>query len=721
MVKSASSFLDYVSPELNSEFIDIIDKFCLTNSYFSQALKNIMLQGNTGHTIEVVASSESVVNSAGKELTALSKKLNIDDQINQLFRQIGVSGALSAEWVPEKDLSGVKKLVRVPAKSITFKYDKKDDEYVPHQKSSSSSKTIELNTTTYSYIPLESPENSPYGIPPFISALPAAVINIDIMENIKFIIKKLGLLGFITAAIDLPDKDPNETDDDYKKKLSSYLEEFGKSFADNYRDGVAVHYDNIKITHNDSTGDNRAVDSVVKVVEEGMMSGLNQVPALFGKSNHLTETYAKIFLEKFKQDVDNYRRLIARFIAKGYELHLFMRGIPVDEVIVNFLPDKSITSKEDAEAEKVRRESAVLLMNELIISPDEAARECDYPSAYISDIINPVEDEEKLTHRSTASFKYKNGIYIKTPPRVKTLSLDPKKDDERDPEGIIERKRMRFTAAYKAEAMGIENKALDGIMRDFGDRLTPFLRLDAEQFADEVYNIVTELHPSKLREYGISDAVHANMLLIYRYYRVQDRLFKGKRFPINFTLPDERAIEFAGKLDDFYFSKHLNNKPARSRMLKFIAEEHLSGNTENVGKFMKTFRKELGDLTSKQVDNIIDTSVTRLRGWGHVRQLSEARLYHGVISEVMDSITCPLCREMHGKEIRIDRADLKLQELSFLSAQEYHDTVFENSPEEWRENPVSYAKNHSMDDFIEFGILTPPFHGHCRGRIKWAA
>ena len=182
------------------EFIDLIEKLAVTTPNISQALSRTVLLGNTGHKVTFEGLSKTQENKAQKEINFFAKDVfkmsaGIDGFVNKLIRQIAITGALSAEWVPNISLTGIEKVVTVPTRQIRFK--EKDEEYIPYQQLGI--EEVELNINQYMYIPTQTQEGSPYAIPPYLSALYSIFIEKDSMENIKQMLKKFGLLGFLSA------------------------------------------------------------------------------------------------------------------------------------------------------------------------------------------------------------------------------------------------------------------------------------------------------------------------------------------------------------------------------------------------------------------------------------------------------------------------------------------------------------------------------------------
>lgn len=300
-----------------------------------------------------------------------------------------------------------------------------------------------------------------------------------------------------------------------------------------------------------------------------------------------------------------------------------------------------------------------------------------------------------------------------------TITLERKKRDKpkRDSEGSIERRRQRWINRYNSDLLQLDARAIGGVTNEIKQELAGLLGLSDEAFAKEVYRMVEEIHPSQLKALNLRSHVEENVLLIFNYYRFRDSLIPGKRIRRSYSLPDQRAIRFLDSLDDFYVSKYVQNKGARLRMLRFLKTEHLEGRTANADKFSKAFSRELKGISRANVENIVDTSVSRIRNWGHVRQLSENNIAIARVSEIIDKITCEICKEMDGKEFRVAYADAKIRELSDLTPEEFKRTVYDSAPGAWKSDPIQYAKDHSVEEFIANDMVGPPWHGRCRGRL----
>lgn len=364
------------------EFFEIIDQLILKTPDLSQAVKKTIQIGNSGHRVEFDGLSQAQSEKAQEEIQSLSRKIlkysaGMDNLVNLLFRQAITKGAISIEIVPSLNFDSVEKIVFVPLKRIRFI--KENGEYIPVQ-DIPGKEPIVLNPEQYIYIPLESEENSPYGIPPFISALKTVFIQEDGVNNLKSIVKKFGLLGFIFAQKRIPHNE-GKTEYEYKKFLSESLKEFSDSFRQNFNSGVAVSYDDVSINHNSLTGDARGVSDIFQLIEQQIASGIDIDPALLGRTYSTTETYAGVVYHAFLSSINNTRRLIKRALEKIFLMHLIYLNYPVKKVKVIFNPDKSLNPEKEATAEKIKIENVILKINAGLIDRDTGAKELGYRKA----------------------------------------------------------------------------------------------------------------------------------------------------------------------------------------------------------------------------------------------------------------------------------------------------------------------------------------------------
>ena len=255
-----------VSPVIDFEMLKCLKTLWLTNPDLSQYVANIVHLGNSGHQIVIDAASASIAETALTRIDEAASRTyrtgaGIDGLINAYLAQIAWSGALSSEDVVDFGRRRVEQTVIVPVEQIRFRF--VEGSYVPYQHPStflglaqSPLGGIALNPETYRYLAAQTIENSPYAKPP-ASAAVAAITGpqSDMLENITWIARKLGILGLVSVACTPPPKQPNEDQDSYNRRAQKYLASVRKVLAANFNKGLLVHYRDQQMQHSNVASD----------------------------------------------------------------------------------------------------------------------------------------------------------------------------------------------------------------------------------------------------------------------------------------------------------------------------------------------------------------------------------------------------------------------------------------------------------------------------------
>lgn len=130
--------MDTVKPGFDPKLIEICEFLAMYNGDVSYAVDNVVQLGNTNATISF---DDSVSKEQKKEMLKYLKVAEqtiytggINSLQNDLFAQAVISGALSAEMIPFRNLKGIDKVALVPPKFIVFKYNDKTYSYDPYQR-----------------------------------------------------------------------------------------------------------------------------------------------------------------------------------------------------------------------------------------------------------------------------------------------------------------------------------------------------------------------------------------------------------------------------------------------------------------------------------------------------------------------------------------------------------------------------------------------------------
>ena len=329
---------------------------------FSYAVNNVVQMASTKYAIKF---GSDVSESKAKEMMLAIRELdkNIYDGgrtgfVNAILRQCVISGSFSGEATPNDDLSAVKKVTLLEPYRVLFVWDKAKYDYVPYQENNLNydinyrnyepnelvGYATRLNPVTYKYIPLDRREDSPYGIPPFLSALEAICIESDMLDNLASVVKRMGLLGFLEVLLPAPDRDTYiddegmvqpETDEAYQTRVFSYLQQYAdvveSGLAKGYSVGLKRYDENgndIKHEFNlqQSTSNAQVAKPLMELIMTVKSAGLKQDPVFLGKNFTTSESLAKVLISKFASQLENYQELAAQFISHVYSVHLLLKG-----------------------------------------------------------------------------------------------------------------------------------------------------------------------------------------------------------------------------------------------------------------------------------------------------------------------------------------------------------------------------------------------------------
>ncbi|MCS7317307.1 MAG: DUF1073 domain-containing protein [Candidatus Dojkabacteria bacterium] len=367
--KSLENRYKYINPKFPFEWFSILEKAIIANPILSQMHQLIIDLANSGHTIEVVSNNSELIKS---ELDKLAQKLNIDNFINQLLSQLAIYGAISIEIIPNKDLEGIYKIIRVPVKTIRFKYNDTLDIYEPYQDTFSKKDFIKLNSKTYLYIPIFTLDDSPYGIPPFLSALSSVETSEELLSQIKSLSKKIGLIGFLDLQLPLPPKAPSETEFEYRNRLQNDIESISKTVYDNISKGIVIHYEGTELNFKELSNSLSGISELSNMIDKLIISGAKGQPSLLGRTEGSTETWATVSYEQFVKTLQNFQRTIKRALEYCYKLHISLLGYDFDDINIIFNPLPSLNPDKDAQNSKIKVDNTLNLLNSGLIDNQKA-------------------------------------------------------------------------------------------------------------------------------------------------------------------------------------------------------------------------------------------------------------------------------------------------------------------------------------------------------------
>lgn len=399
---SQSSLVGPIDGEIINPFKDIyniIESYSLLFPDFAQAVANLQFTANCQPRVDIEflpqtkgdKQKQDIVVRTGyivSDFWARVYSSGVNGFVIDTIGQIARKGALSVEAVLDKRVSRVNELVHVPVRDIKFRT-RKDGSHYPCQivrtalafeaRKPGMVSEINLDIPTYFYMPIETLEGSPYGVPPFISVLSRLGTQNNIMENLDNISKKLGIMGFLQVLIDAPEKREGEEDQSYIQRVQTYLKDTAEKFTANFSRGVAVGLrDQMDVEYKAVSSEASGVAQIMQIVEEQIASGFKQDPAMFGRTYSTTETYAGVVYDKFINTLQHYTALVSSLLREVLMMELQFNGIRVASVRPVFPPPKSLTAEIDAKAESIKTTTVLSKRDSGIIDQAQAAKELGY-------------------------------------------------------------------------------------------------------------------------------------------------------------------------------------------------------------------------------------------------------------------------------------------------------------------------------------------------------
>lgn len=381
-----------ITPEYLRQIIPIMRVLMMQNEDVGQAIHNIVTLGNTGHKIyfdtkvapdQVDAMRDHLNN---KRTDWASGQPGMDGLVNRLITQILLGGALSAEAVPNADLTGIESVILVNPEEIEFGLDARKTRYLPYQRVKNGMNLkgkqidlVPLNINTYKYFALNGDGDTPYGFPPYMNVLPRINTQGKMNKNIDYVVDQMGLMGFIETLIQKPEMNDDEDEGGFEKRLDSILALAKTRMLSGFKEGVVVGFkDDHEFKFNSASKSYTDAVALYENNELQIASGLKQDASLWGRAYATSETQITVVFVKMLSELRNIHILLKAFIEFVYRLELTLAGFNFSRLKVEF--NRSTIQDElkaqQAEEIKVRNIKDKMIMG--IINMDTAADELGY-------------------------------------------------------------------------------------------------------------------------------------------------------------------------------------------------------------------------------------------------------------------------------------------------------------------------------------------------------
>lgn len=777
-----SGFGNKNTPEATTfpfQHLQFLQNLAMWNRHISLAVENIVTLGNTPYEIDFGDTGQEQAKQMRKHLDIVvpnwyefsDGEASLD---NDLLAQTAIYGAISAEGVVKKNLSGISKIVRVDPYYIRFAYDDKKDIHVPLQQAEFMAKNkrklsskypgyIELNTRQYCYIAARRFTHQPYGVPPFISAIEDLLIENDMIKNFANVMRRLGMLGLLSVLVRAPKANSSETPAAYQDRMVKYLQDIMPGIEDGLHKGVIVGFKDshdIQATANNlNAGEG---ENLLRMVKSLVYSGLKQDPNMHGENFSTTETFGRVILAKMSRQIANYQGVLAGFKERMFKLELVLAGFTPDLVRIKYEAPTISDRKAEAETDKINIANARELYNDGLISQDRRAEiltnitgqeepDQDEPrfaapvlsidgqgDAKTKDETDTGESSEAAASRETSVIQYKKLLL--------EMGAGRKEYDYEIPDGcdansyidvtdFKEPKMKSFVRGYLNEADEAFNVALDKSIPSMVKSVEVIVGFDETPSAA---SLEASLMVPLLQQWGstfktpVTDIAEDHITNMYGFFRKDEKPFrdaenfekqgreKASLFTIpeaTFTLLDARAIEYLSSLDAIWLGKFITDQDTLRRITRFIENEvigknlTLGRNGEAVKQFVERFTDEVR-LEAWKMRRIIETTANKVRNTANVMYIDQAGVQKYEVVEVLDEKTCGWCRHMHGKTFNVSRTVDKLQKAT-------------DTPNTDISAVTPFATSVNLDEFTQLGAQelqalghdVPSYHPHCRGRI----
>ncbi len=719
-----------INPDIPFEMLDIIEKLIWTTPDLSQTVKRTMQLGNTGHTVSFEGLSDSQSKSANEELENFSTQIfqpgaGMDSLVNAMFIQLLTKGAISIEAVPSMMLDGIEKVVFVPVKSVRFK--RKDGKLIPIQMSSVGE--IELNMNQYMYIPLLQKENNPYAIPPFIAAIESVMMQKDSISNIKSIINKFGLLGFIFAQKKVPTND-GKSHSEFQDYLAKELAKFADSFRQNFKSGAAVGYDDVDLKHYNISNDSRGASDLFQLIEQQVASGIDIDPALLGRTYSTTETYAGVVYAAFLSSLNNMRRLIKRSLEKIYFLHLVMKGYPVKKVRVTFNKDRQLKPLDEANAEKTKTETVILKLDAGLIDPDTAAKELGYEKATGTPKPKPQstgfkEDEKKKSFTLTGAIDQSGCECGSIHSLVKLGAITP--DQAAIYQAIEDNFAKTFFASYEDRVKNLfasidpnlskedfTKAILDGIEWELGEKFQSDYRASFAQALSDSWDAGQTVK-------GITSDIPKAAINseIQNFFATSMKIDIGNQFRHQVT-PLDNGFEGRRKQNEKLFTDAINQALETgnpSQALKELETAFFGKLPDGRTKEGKEALSKIKELRNK-LDYTFRGQLYRAQTFSQIQRINAVGITTVEVVAVLDQKTSEICRLMNGRKFSVETL------MNFVTEFTSDDPTtpafwqkYKNPPQEALRD---WSKLSDKEVLSRIPNKLPPYHVRCRTTVVMA-
>jgi hypothetical protein len=737
-----------MNPTVDRGIVQFLIQAGYVNREMSAARKYQKHLASTKMKLIIDGRSDGDVRKIAQRLNELSTRIRplgggLNGLVKSYLDQILTTGAISSEDILSTKMDAVLDVDLVPVINIEFKQE--NGVWVPYQKRWNGTDAIRLDVPTYRYVAGETLEGNPYAIPPSLSAINDIIMNMDIDENVKFILHKMGILGLTIARLALPENFDAD-DPDSVAQFNTALTNRLADIAENFKDGMLVVADDMDFDVHSPTGEARgAVDIMDRKREDSFQAtGLN--PLIVGASKNPVQTFAKVIYVTEVRKIESLQDIVEGVITQTQHCDLALAGIDTTGVKSVLDRNPAFDPLAEAQARTTAMAGDMNAMRSGLVDPDRIAEKYyDAPAFDLSLAYTPPGGSQPFlrlqrTQQSRHVLELKGNRFELKMPSVRLNANreigDPAKpgstttltcdcganlanreigDSEVKLKSKSERDLEKWVRRYLSDLKPVTDEATRkavAAVSDFLERSVFQSFVDKEDFAAKSWNVIATAFGSEMGLEATQDVVDGIVEETYKHYKLAEFSAFGGTPPAGFTFTstDQRTLDFIQGVDNFYLGKYIDGDQARASGMKFLKDEFLDKGADLFDRtkpeVFERFRQALGGsidhLSDRQLQAITDTSVVRMRNNARLNQMREAEVLSAKWIRV-GSADCPICNPFDGKVWEIAPT------LAVL------DRELEMSPEEFAQHIKSQPQRPRSDvDAALSGGEKPPLHTNCR-------
>lgn len=387
-----------VEPSFRVEVIKLIRDLYKVNPDVGIALQDMFKLANTGHNVTFPNNTDEEAEKMRDHLREATEHWSrytagIDGLVNKMMVQLMVSGAISVEGVPNKDLDGLSTILFLKPENIIFQRET-DGVYAPYQRNFNAlvkkGQYIKLNPETYFYASMYNDTDEPYGVPPFMAALDSLKGQHDMKINFKHIMEICGMVGFLEAKMAKSDQRPNESINAYQARLNRELITLKRNLKEGMKDGIVTGYiDDHEFKLNSTTKELGNIQIPWDMNQQSVANGLGVNGSIIGVNGVTGDGASGTMLSKMISQLKNIQMIVGYILKKLYSLELRLAGFNNKGIRITWGTSTISDEVKVQQGLQYKIQNLDLLYKAGIISQDQYAWEMGYDS--------PDEDEPRLS------------------------------------------------------------------------------------------------------------------------------------------------------------------------------------------------------------------------------------------------------------------------------------------------------------------------------------